>query len=216
MTTSINKTQELLVWGFVREIEKIYKIRNIPFEINDIIYVYQKICDRWSRKYSSKQIKINQSGSVITVDSDQLYPTAFGGVIVNKDIQGSFKWRLKILSLIYDGDYGMEAPYIGIIIDDEKNLVKYKDDDNWDDCGYQLCAANGILCCNMSFRTEPYWCKWCKDGDILEMTLDLNARTLSYKVNDKDFGVAFSNIKQANYRLALSMDKSKGSKFELL
>ena len=40
---------------------------------------------------------------------------------------------------------------------------------------------------------------WCKDGDVLEMTLDLDQATLSFKVNDEDFGAVFKNIKKRSY-----------------
>eukprot|EP01084_Bolivina_argentea_P305917 528523_1 len=44
-----------------------------------------------------------------------------------------------------------------------------------------------------------------KSGDIIEMKLDLKKKNLSYKVNKKDYGVAFHNIeKHMSYRAAVS------------
>ena len=220
MAKNPDAKQELLLWGYMREVERIYKIRNIPHEINNIIYLYLKICDKWSRKYSSNYIKINECNTLINVEGNVTH-TAFGEMVVS---EGVFVWRIQILALVHDGSY-LEAPFIGIIEDDEGKLEFYRDSDIWGYCGYQLCAGDtGQLFCYMDYKqgtpkhieTEDYRCEWKEDGDILEMTLDLNKRTLSFKVNDKDFGVAYSNIKQTSYRLALSMEKFEGSQFEFL
>ena len=40
--TDVFDRQELLVWGFIRSIEIIFKIINIPIEIYHIIYLYQQ------------------------------------------------------------------------------------------------------------------------------------------------------------------------------
>ena len=33
--------EELLVWGYVQDIEKVYKVKNIPTAINGIVYVFK-------------------------------------------------------------------------------------------------------------------------------------------------------------------------------
>ena len=45
----------------------------------------------------------------------------------------------------------------------------------------------------------------CKDGDIVEMILNLEEYTLSFKVNDIDYGVAFEDIEKTKYRAAIFM-----------
>ena len=45
---------------------------------------------------------------------------------------------------------------------------------------------------------------YCKSGDIIEMILDLNNMTLSYTVNEEQWGVAFSDIEQTTYRAVVS------------
>ena len=76
--------QELLVWGYIREIQKLYTINNFTFDINDIIYAYQKICDEWSTKYSSTNITMDETRSMIVLKQAS---TAFGDTIVD---QGTF------------------------------------------------------------------------------------------------------------------------------
>ena len=215
MATSRNQKQELLVWGFIREIEKVYKIMNVPFEINDIIYLYQRIYDEWSKKYSSDNVIINNdTKSMLTINTKE-YVTAFGSHIVT---EGVFKWKIQMQKMTNKPGFG-KPPFVGIMEDSEANLKRYKDDCNWDDNGYQFCAQSGALFCPYTERekkTDKYECRWMQKGEILHVILDLNDKTLSFKVNDEDFGVAFKNIKHGNYRLAFSTWECKGSEFVLL
>ena len=56
-------------------------------------------------------------------------------------------------------------------------------------------------------------CVWRNDGDISEIILDLDTGSLEFVVNGTDCGVAFSNIPQKSYRLALTCDGAQGSEF---
>ena len=44
----------------------------------------------------------------------------------------------------------------------------------------------------------------CEQGDTVKMILDLNQYQLSYEVNGKSYGVAFSNIEKVGYRAVVS------------
>ena len=62
--TRANRKQyepELLVAGFVRGIEAMYTMQNIPNEIISVIYIYEYFSDEWSKKYSSNNIIIDDS-----------------------------------------------------------------------------------------------------------------------------------------------------------
>ena len=52
-------------------------------------------------------------------------------------------------------------------------------------------------------------------GDVVEMILDLEKRTLGHKVNEKDYGVAFENIEDTSYK-AFSFMNWKNDSIELL
>ena len=47
------------------------------------------------------------------------------------------------------------------------------------------------------------------------MTLDMEARTLSFVINGREQGVMFRNLKPTTYRLALAVSACNGSQFEL-
>ena len=118
-------------------------------------------------------------------------------------------WKIKILSVANNSEDGDIASWVGIVVDDEELLEKYQDNFNWSRNGCQLCAGSGALYSSMegiskSRMLNGYIHKWTKKSDILEMKLDLNQQTLSYKVNDTDIGAAFTNLKQTAYRLAWS------------
>ena len=55
----------------------------------------------------------------------------------------------------------------------------------------------------------------CVEGDIIEMELDLNNLTIKYIINGKDYGIAFNNIENCNYRAAVTIDGG-GSSITLL
>ena len=44
----------------------------------------------------------------------------------------------------------------------------------------------------------------CKNGDLIEMIVDMDKLSISYKVNDKDFGVAFEEIDETEYRAGIT------------
>ena len=208
--------RQLLVCGFVKRIEQKFKIMNVPKEIHDIIYLYQKFYDEWSRKYSHHDIEINQKEGMITVNTPN-DASAYGTTIVS---EGIFIWRVKIVLFDYDVYGGI--PYIGIIKNDQygndeemRAIVLQSDGIDWDKYGCQYCGGSGGLFAENAESVIHNPCKWRMEGDILEMTLDLNEKTLSFKVNNDDFG-EFKNIEQGEYRLAFSVYKSSGSQFVLL
>ena len=205
--------QELLVSGFVREIEAVYKIKNIPNEIVNIIYVYQRIYDEWDKIHSSHNVTFDTTKNKVTFTLEDA-STVFGSEEVD---DGIFKWKIKIISMTQDST---AYPCIGIIKDEESILEKYKDRDDWESNGYQFCGGTGYLY-DMNDESEgrELELRWKKPNDILEIILDLNTGTMELSVNGEDFVVAWGNednyIKKGKYRLALSCYNA-GEKFELI
>ena len=54
--------------------------------------------------------------------------------------------------------------------------------------------------------TEAKYGIACKQGDIIEMHLDLEQFTIQYVINNKDYGFAFKNIENTKYRAAVCVD----------
>ena len=205
--------RELLVWGFIRNIERQYKQLEIPIEINSIIYSFQRLCDEWSTKYKSEYITIDKDEAMVTVNNDEMV-TVYGQKVMT---EGSYIWDVKIIS--FNPKYALA--YIGIVQNDNEKLYDYLEDCDFDDYGYQLCGESGDLCYGLSGEAhdiEAKQCIWKRDGDILAMKLDLDEQTLSFNVNDTKFVELFSNIEipPNGYRLALGIAQCTGCKFQLL
>ena len=214
MSTEVTEQVEkmkLLVWGFIHDIHKIHKSLNIPVDINDIIYLYIKFCDEWSREYTHNDINIDVITNEIKSNSNGLM-NAFGSQTVQS---GVYKWQIKILSLHYKSNFDAR-PYVGIIKDDEEQLRLYVGSGSWERVGYQFCGGNG---CKFASKSYDYSCmfRWKNPNDVLTIVLDLDEGTMRLGVNDKDYGIAFENIEPGKYRLALGFDpRSHDAAFALL
>ena len=190
--------------------EKECKISNIPEVISEVIYSFQKFCDEWDDKYSHKYLKIDNVQNMITYTTDNMM-TAYGSQTVKS---GKFTWRLRLKSYTYCRA-GAFPPYIGIIQDNDAMMKRYEDGNGWEAVGYQLSSAPTCFATDGEVA-GAYKCSWCKNGAVLEMTLDLDKRSPSFVMNGTDYGNAFWDIQVDTYRLAISMLFSQGSEIELL
>ena len=205
--------RELLVWGYMREIEKVHKNLNIPFEINEIIYLYQRLYDEWSEKYKSEHISIDANKSMVTINTNNAI-TIYGKEVVK---EGIFKWKVKIISFTYN-DFG-SYPHIGIVQDNENDLNNYLGNTDFDDFGYLLCGKSGDLWALSDKKYTPYTHNiWRNNDTILEMRLDLVDGTLSFKTDDEEFDELSININvsQKGYRLALGVCNCEDSQFQII
>ena len=209
---------KLLVTGYIRDQEKIHRLKHIPTEIHDIIFEFQQNDDMWDIEKSSNDIEIDQENKTITILSNRS-PTAFGCQIIEK---GMFKWKVKILEMNYGGSK-TSPPYFGVIEDEYDNLEKYANITDWENVGYMLCGGTSRILRegdddeyedanqNMDCYVQPN-----NAGDIIEIILDFERGVIEFMVNGIDCGNHFKNIKQTKYRLAVGVNQCKGSKFALL
>lgn len=51
MSDVIEKRRRLIVAGYVREVKKVHETDNIPVDVIDIIYLFFRLCDKWSIRY---------------------------------------------------------------------------------------------------------------------------------------------------------------------
>lgn len=128
--------QELLIAGYVRELESKCKFPNIPTEINDIIHSYRRFCDVWNQKYSNDSFTIDHISNKLI--SDIFFSgdcgTAYGTQVVG---EGIFNWKIKTISYKYNMQF-ISHPYIGLIEDDEHILLDHSDQGSWQSYGFQF------------------------------------------------------------------------------
>lgn len=214
MTTTESKAdydrKELLVWGYIRDIEKMYIHFNIPIEINDIIYLYQRFYDAWCQKYKAECVEIDADQSMVSIDTKSGV-TVYGEEVIK---QGIHEWKVNIISFkIFDGS---SFPHIGIIENDEDVLLEYLTNTNFDDFGHLFCGGVGDA---YSFAEQLDDIKanfvWMKKGDTLVMKLDLNKGKLYFKMNDSDDDQLYIDVgaSPTGYRFALAVSSKSQFRF---
>eukprot|EP01084_Bolivina_argentea_P280760 480200_1 len=78
-----------------------------------------------------------------------------------------------------------------------------------------MSGSFGVIANNNCLSTCPYWYTQninhkyygpeLKEGDIIEINLDLKHKTLRYSINGNDLGTAYDNLPINNYKLAVTM-----------
>ena len=196
---------DILVCGYVKHIMNIYQIQ-IPDEIIGLCFLFWLIkpCDEWDSSLCHKSISIN--GLYAEWTSDIRIHTLYAIKTVKS---GVFKWalQLKTKSKI---DWG----YIGIIKSDQHYMKRNqcRSAHEWDrGSGWALADCNGIL--NSLFHYvginsqlgQRSLC-W-DDGTIIEMILNLNEKTLEYRINDENYKTApiDLSLSRDGYRLAVTL-----------
>lgn len=151
--------------------------------------------ETWSPTLKAKAIKIDGLSVTLNeeVDSEKsIY-------CIKKVSKGKHKWKFR-----YDKVKEREWNLIGI----GKANIELPLEKAWmghgKGNGYAYAGPQGII-------AEPKWENYggrdCKSGDVVEMVLDFDKRTLGYIINGKDYGVADDNIEQTVYRAGVTLYK---------
>ena len=205
MTSTINlsknkkceRSTKYTVFGYIREYEDTLKY-NVPLLINNLILCYFNDVDSWNKKYVGNNINIidqkkqitKTDGSVAEFENAYLMNVIFGGV---------YKWTFKFVDIL-SGSIDIGIWKINklqpIMIDD---LSKNKN------ISYLLNVQPSIKPrglvpdrSSMYVANDQYISNLIiNDNDIIEMILNLHKLTLSYVINDHNYGVAFNVEKQS-------------------
>ena len=112
---------------------------------------------------------------------------------------GIYRWTFKIIDICDELNFGIWKTNSATKPDTVHRFFRDKDS------GYAFEAKRGKLMDPSYFdyvELESY-AKCCNNGDVVEMILNLEDYTLSFKVNDIDYGVAFKDIEKTEYRAAI-------------
>eukprot|EP01084_Bolivina_argentea_P212859 361728_1 len=207
----------ILTIGYVHDIEKQCTLSTIiPSEIVYIIYLYNKYCDTWNKKYlSSKDIKLDEYTNQITTLTT-CTNTVYGNIVL---ANGAYTWKLKLIKLTNKSkDINDQQPFIGFIVDKHTVLEHYKKSYGWFyDNGYIYCGGDETCGCSHATEYSKRWTYetddgdllFANDGDILDITLDLDKQTISLSVNGSEpiIPQSFNGlIKNDKYRLVVSLE----------
>ena len=192
-----------------------------------IIYIclafYYELAE-WDIKYKSKGLQIKNT--IITTTSYS-YQTACLSTICNG--QYNYYWKFMIEQTIdkvhtdpWNNLFGIWKINKQITNINELTDACFTDENG---SGYAFISSvakltdasvEGDYCINGETDGElTKYAQPCVAGDIIEMYLDLKQLTLSYKINGKDYGIAFKDIEQTEYRAAIWVG-GEGSAIKLL
>ena len=177
------------------------------------MYWLVKFCDEWDKNYLAEGVKIN--GQIATFNKIWVTASVYGCHSINKGCD-SHSWQIKLCD-----DVSFYS--VGIIEDKEEILKECQNHSGYvinDGCylysdGRFFCGCT--MSCKQYFNTSEDNPMNSKES-IITMTLNMNNNTLSYKINDKDYGIATNQLKGEKYRLVLNacLCSAGESIFELL
>ena len=189
-----------LAFGYTRESEKCNKV-SIPDMIKYLCLIYlNQNKDTFDPNHTHKDIKIDEN----CIRSTSTNYVTVSCYLMNIVKQGIHIWKFKCNNPCTDSE---EADMIGIVSNHEPYLTLHEYFD------YYAGGANDAYGFAMDGRLNnpETGVGWggaygveCKIGDIIEMRIDFKAETLSYKINEKDYGVAFE-IQNEEYRAAITL-----------
>ena len=201
--SDIDRVRQLAVYGYIREYEQVNQV-NIPEGIIFVLILFYGDSDRWDPKYISQYMKLSDR-TLTQVEYGM--GSSYGQRVVDS---GIFKWRLRIDQCTNDGFM------LGIrrVKGDEADLpTKYWFTKGGFGNGYafrSIVDEHARLTNDRGFALGRQYGSNSPNGAIIEMMLDLDNLTLSYIINDVDYGKAF-DIAKGKYRLGLYMGKESDS-----
>eukprot|EP01084_Bolivina_argentea_P289424 496999_1 len=175
----------------------------IPSEIVKICLLFYVLIEQWDEKCKSKDIRIDGD----TIEKIKTHISwQRSAYLSNTATEGIHCWRFKIDQ--YSGNWTM----LGVWKIKCKPMVPEKFCTANYHSTYAYIISKGSK--TVDGGNEYSYGIECKNGDVVEMELDLKQLTLSYKVNDKDYSVAYE-IEKASYKAVATLVGS-GSKITLL
>ena len=185
-----------LAFGYVKQNENANK-STIPDMIKYLCLIYlNQNKDEFDAENTNGNIKIN--GNTVIGSGWNAMCTYLRNIVSD----GVHVWRFK---------FGFETNYyvgdmIGIISNDEElTLYSYFNGSGSGSDAYGFAVAG-----RLTNRQGKEYGRKCKINDIIEMQVDFNELTLSYKINQTDYGKAF-DIKPGEYRAAITLYLFSGS-----
>ena len=189
---------DILVYGYIRNVMEEHQLE-IPDEIIGVCFVFWFIqtCDAWDESLCTDFAAIN--GQYAKLNAGKI-STLFGSKSVDS---GSYEWRIKFVTKI---------PWCCLgIIKDELDILKMKKTSNCffrNGDGIGLVPGTGNLYLYDFFEIEKGYCQQEKDKDtIISMTLDMDNKTINYKINDKQYESKRITLDINKYRFAVSIKK---------
>ena len=189
---------DILVSGWMRKAERKFKLL-IPNVIKKICFEYWLItvCDEWLQEYALNDVIFR--GQCVTI-GDTWHTDGYGAQrsIYGCEVieSGVYSWKIRFITEI-------EWICIGIVEDDKQTLQMCASG-----CNYARQHRGCFILCNEIYFTNnsrDYYDHIADKGTIVTMTLDMDNKSISYKINGKDYGIAYDGLIKKKYRLAITL-----------
>eukprot|EP01084_Bolivina_argentea_P138060 243150_1 len=162
--------------------------------------------DLFQKKHCDKSYRISPNSLIISKKRDHSSIAYLSNIIE----EGVSKWKFRIIKC---------SGYIAIGVwktNHPININTLLHGDKANGISYAFEIHSEILSKGDCNRERQYINRSNRvEGDIIEMTLNLNDRTIRYKINCYNYGIAFDNIEKRKYRAAICMHYG-GDSIELL
>ena len=193
----IQQNHKDIVFGYIRGAQQLLPSNNPYYNISTLVshtILLFYVINEYFFKY----------GRHVEVTDDRLtikhimggYDTIYGSQRIESNESAIHKWRVKIITCcsvnLYVGIDSSECKWINKPVMWQTKSINYS------------FKANGWKYCSDVFKS--YSSVRIKDGDVIEMILDLSKSHLKFIINDTDdLGVAYNVIKnnQTKYRLTI-------------
>ena len=189
----VDKRTTHLIFGFVHEAQSLFPTDLSYFNINDlisfIILSFYYVRDKWDQQLTNlKYFKIDNDCLSIYAKGNHMTNAYLKRVVT----EGIHTFRLKIEKEAKDNEKWLDF-VIGVV--DQSFKLKQEP------VNYQKAYFVGSKA--LSPQRKPYG-KMLKQGDIIEMIINMDNLTLKFIINGTDYG-KISDLKPGKYRAAIYM-----------
>eukprot|EP01084_Bolivina_argentea_P200600 343023_1 len=188
---------EYTVYGFIRQFQKILGLSTwhiIPPLVYKICLAFYTVKDEWNVNKIGDEVIIKDR--TITYKSAGLWHTVYG--TMKCKYPNKYTWEMRIESL---------ASRKEIMIGIADINTNYQNHDVARANAFLFWSWNSGTCSyrDTVYRTKGYG-KVLVASDIIKMTLDLRNNSLSFMINNKDYGVVIDDIpSDKEYNLVVSL-----------
>ena len=201
----IQQSRKDTVYGYIRR-QKSLKYERIP---TGIIYIcilfYGNFTDEFDPEWKGKTMDLSKNNKRVRYD-----PTGdFESIFCKKIIESGYhEWKFKVIKP------GTEGPYMMMGLwrcskDKEPPTTTYFTNGKNQGYGYSVANATLSQIDNGCTSTSNPYGVVIREGDIVEMIVDFDDLSLSWKVNGKSYGKSH-DITKDKYRAAIFMCAGEG------
>eukprot|EP01084_Bolivina_argentea_P208739 355765_1 len=215
---TFNQRRELVVFGYIHEMEKT-KLQSanahIPTPIIELCAsFFSWISDEWDNKCIGKCLQINVETISNICSSKSGVKTSYGSAYMKQIISfGHHEWKFKITKY-HLGTWNQHRMSLMIGVwrvkeNQHPTVNRWFTEEPNSGYGYNVAVGQcsdpqSGLCCGKAYGRR------CNEGDTVTVILDLEKLTLAFKVNEYNYGKAF-DIVPDKYRAAVFLSQDGDS-----